>query len=449
MVETLLIDDGDPVGSPVDRVRYQLDNHLGSACLELDAAALVISYEEYHPYGTTSYRASPSGTEVSAKRYRYNGKERDEETGLYDYGARYYAAWLGGWTTADPLGVQAGLNVYQYCRGSPINYTDPDGREPRSPADIARQGAQGAGPEAELLQARRGAGTAAWSATLKALDNMLAVAEAQQALESVGSAPPLVDSRPGLEAEGRPGSGQALSQFDGVAASPEQVQAAVDYARKGGEVGAQLEAIAGIRRPVGNTELAPLAAPFARGSALLAGVARVMAAGDIVEGVGNGDVLQALGGGLGLVASLLPGTPKASLKAGGSVPRSGNVWSMPPLARGVAVENALGRNLPGNFPVIDRFVDGVATSIKSLDLGAKSYQSVSTLTRTVTGYIDDVARFSGRRWGGANVPGSEIRSRTLELAVPAGGGSATQQAALDGAIRYGRSVGVNVTIIPF
>lgn len=131
MVETLLVEDGDPVGSPVDRVRYQLDNHLGSACLELDGAALVISYEEYHPYGTTSYRAGPNGTEVSAKRYRYNGKERDEETGLYDYGARYYAAWLGRWTTADPLGVQAGLNVYLFCRAGPVNYVDPDGREPK------------------------------------------------------------------------------------------------------------------------------------------------------------------------------------------------------------------------------------------------------------------------------------------------------------------------------
>jgi len=131
MVETLTIDDGDPVGSPVDRVRYQLDNHLGSACLELDGAALVISYEEYHPYGTTAYRAGPNGTEVSAKRYRYNGKERDEETGLYDYGARYYAAWLGRWTSADPLGVQAGLNVYLFCRAGPVNYVDPDGREPK------------------------------------------------------------------------------------------------------------------------------------------------------------------------------------------------------------------------------------------------------------------------------------------------------------------------------
>ena len=35
-------------------IRYQYDNHLGSACLELDDHAEIISYEEYHPFGTTS-----------------------------------------------------------------------------------------------------------------------------------------------------------------------------------------------------------------------------------------------------------------------------------------------------------------------------------------------------------------------------------------------------------
>ena len=68
---------------------YQYDNHLGSARLELDDSAAVISYEEYYPFGTTSYRSGKSQSEVKLKRYRYCGKERDEETGLYYYGARY------------------------------------------------------------------------------------------------------------------------------------------------------------------------------------------------------------------------------------------------------------------------------------------------------------------------------------------------------------------------
>ena len=44
-------------GSPAQLIRYQLGNHLGSACLELDADAAVVSYEEYHPYGSTAYQA--------------------------------------------------------------------------------------------------------------------------------------------------------------------------------------------------------------------------------------------------------------------------------------------------------------------------------------------------------------------------------------------------------
>ena len=47
------------------------------------ATAQIISYEEYYPYGSTSYQAGRSAAEVSLKRYRYTGMERDEETGLY------------------------------------------------------------------------------------------------------------------------------------------------------------------------------------------------------------------------------------------------------------------------------------------------------------------------------------------------------------------------------
>ncbi|MBP7285872.1 MAG: RHS repeat-associated core domain-containing protein, partial [Nannocystaceae bacterium] len=111
--------------------RFQHGNHLDSASLELDGDAAVISYEEFHPFGTTSYAANDSAVEVSAKRYRYIGKERDEETGLYHLGARYYASWLGRWTAADPTGLADGVNRYAYCRGNPITLRDPDGSSSR------------------------------------------------------------------------------------------------------------------------------------------------------------------------------------------------------------------------------------------------------------------------------------------------------------------------------
>jgi RHS repeat-associated protein len=127
IVETKTRNQGTPVVSPTPQIRYQLDNYLGSACVELDGKAAVITYEEYYPYGSTSYQAVRNQVEVSAKRYRYTSKERDEENGLYYHGARYYVSWLGRWVSCDPSEVDP-ANLYQAYRGSPTRYADPDGR---------------------------------------------------------------------------------------------------------------------------------------------------------------------------------------------------------------------------------------------------------------------------------------------------------------------------------
>lgn len=115
-------------GSPARVVRYVFDNHLQSSVIELDAAAQIISYEEYYPFGGTAYQAGRSVTEVRLKRYRYTGKERDDETGLYAIGARYYASWLGRWTSCDPAGTGGdGVNLYAYAKNDPIGASDPSG----------------------------------------------------------------------------------------------------------------------------------------------------------------------------------------------------------------------------------------------------------------------------------------------------------------------------------
>ncbi|MEN9306476.1 MAG: hypothetical protein RL173_408 [Fibrobacterota bacterium] len=134
LVETKTVDTSTALPMPSTVTRYQLDNHLQSATLELDEKAQVISYEEYYPYGDTSYRSSKSGTEVSEKRYRYTGKEKDEESGLYYHGARYYAAWLGRWTAADPSGMVDGACLYAYVRNHPTGLVDPDGRAGQAPS---------------------------------------------------------------------------------------------------------------------------------------------------------------------------------------------------------------------------------------------------------------------------------------------------------------------------
>jgi RHS repeat-associated protein len=108
--------------------RYQYSNHLGSASLELDEAAGIISYEEFHPYGTSACRAVKSGIEAPLKRYRYTGMERDEESGLAVHGARMYSTSLARWLSSDPEGIADGLNLYEYCHGSPLAAVDPSGR---------------------------------------------------------------------------------------------------------------------------------------------------------------------------------------------------------------------------------------------------------------------------------------------------------------------------------
>ncbi len=129
LVETKTFDAASPLTPHPSLVRYQFGNHLGSASLELDDAGQIISYEEYTTYGSTSCQAGRSGAEVSLKRYRYTGMERDEESGLNYHTARYYAGWLGRWTNCDSLGAKSGINLYVYCDSNPINRTDMAGKD--------------------------------------------------------------------------------------------------------------------------------------------------------------------------------------------------------------------------------------------------------------------------------------------------------------------------------
>jgi RHS repeat-associated protein len=103
--------------------------------LELDASAAVISYEEYFPYGSTSYQAVRRDVEVSAKRYRYTGKERDEESGLSVFTVRYYISWLGRWTSCDPAGMVDGINLFAFVQLNPLSRHDRDGRQSQNSVD--------------------------------------------------------------------------------------------------------------------------------------------------------------------------------------------------------------------------------------------------------------------------------------------------------------------------
>ena len=128
LVETRTLDTAGNDPAPGQLIRYQFGNHLGSASLELDEQAQIISYEEYAPYGSSTYQAVRNQTET-AKRYRYTGKERDEESGFNYHVARYCAAWLGRWIRCDPIGLNDHLNLYIYVRDNPLTMNDPSGKQ--------------------------------------------------------------------------------------------------------------------------------------------------------------------------------------------------------------------------------------------------------------------------------------------------------------------------------
>ncbi len=138
LIETKTEDSGsNDTTSDRNYIRYQYSNNLGSVSLELDENSNMISYEEYHPYGTTSFQAINARWNPVAKRYRYTGLERDEENGFGYHNARYYVSWLGRWLNADPLFSSIGqsgdicMNLFESFNCNPIKNKDSDGMLPR------------------------------------------------------------------------------------------------------------------------------------------------------------------------------------------------------------------------------------------------------------------------------------------------------------------------------
>ncbi|WP_192552269.1 RHS repeat-associated core domain-containing protein [Pseudomonas sp. IzPS59] len=117
---------GKPPGIDADQVCYSHSDHLGSSVTQIDQRAQIISRESYYAFGNTATMAARSLIEADYKLTRYSGKEMDV-TGLYYYGARYYAPWLCRWVSADPAGDADGQNRYAFVGNSPLRYVDPSG----------------------------------------------------------------------------------------------------------------------------------------------------------------------------------------------------------------------------------------------------------------------------------------------------------------------------------
>ncbi len=92
------------------------------------------------------------------------------------------------------------------------------------------------------------------------------------------------------------------------------------------------------------------------------------------------------------------------------------IWSMSNFQRGFEFRNLYGANLPATYPCIARWKSGTATSIKSMDLTAPSWQTSSAARRRVYSFIDDLSAFQGGTDPGPKI--GEIRQKQLVLIIP-------------------------------
>ena len=119
-----------PVGG--SRVDY-LTDALGSVTATSDESGSVRNGYAYAPYGRTLAKVGtapdPSFLWAGEHGYRQTGRSHSD---VY-VRARHYASGIGRWTTRDPIGYEAGSNVYAYADANPTGYVDPSGLQLRLP----------------------------------------------------------------------------------------------------------------------------------------------------------------------------------------------------------------------------------------------------------------------------------------------------------------------------
>ena len=117
-------------------LRFYHGDHLGSSTLVTEAGGNVVFRAAYLPYGEDD----PSFTRQNSfdPKYKFNFKERDETSDLYDYGARMYNPATGRWISPDTV-TSDGLNRYAYVSNNPLRYVDPTGHLLQEPKDSSQE----------------------------------------------------------------------------------------------------------------------------------------------------------------------------------------------------------------------------------------------------------------------------------------------------------------------
>lgn len=414
----------------INKIEYWHKDHLGSLAATTDHLGSVTQRYSYDPFGkrrNTTGAYDEAGTVIGDWRPSVNygtdrgftGHEELDDIGIVNMNGRLYDDTAGLFIQADvhvtnPLDLQD-FNRYGYVRNNPLNATDPSGFSTVDP--LTNEGSQ------IIPSTRPGIG----------------------GMEGGGGCSFICfDSKSsGGDAKKNSGSGNSANHSAGNSPSgADQEKSESGWFEQIGERFSNLVNHYEFKTNKGYAEYA---------STMRAFVAAKDGHGLAKYGMNNSTIVGGTKTTIEVGATLGAGTfariAIVEATTSKSVLYSG-VWSLNPFKRGVEIEKAFGQNLPGNFPVIDRFQNGIVTSIKSLDLNAVTYQNAATLNRMMVKYINDVASFNGRRWAGVDVPGNAIKGRALDLAVP-GLGTVAQQSVLNQAVQYGATKGVAVNVIRF
>ena len=115
--------------NPLKPYFYYLTGHLGSSSYITNDAGQVTQTLAYLPFGEDWVNLTSNQPQYETP-YKFNGKEKDEETGFNYYGARYYDSYLSIFLSVDPHSDNyPHFTGYNYCANSPVMITDPNGKD--------------------------------------------------------------------------------------------------------------------------------------------------------------------------------------------------------------------------------------------------------------------------------------------------------------------------------
>lgn len=399
---------------------FELSDQLGNVRTVVSAktggGVEVIEMGDYYPHGgiMPGSRYVASG---SMYRYGYQGQERDLESGLTNFELRQYDPRLGRWNNPDPYGQHH--SPYLAMSNDPVNSVDPDG-----------------GEDFEFGYY---------------LSNLMNMIEANNNFEGIDGADDIIYKT----------WNKKINDYE---TSTVKTHDTYDrYIYKGGILDGEeyfFDLLTNIGEWFGNRKGESAVGSFEHFLKLGRSKATnlVDAMNDWLTYTPEIEGERPINRGIRLGAGFSKEARKEYASGGmdmynvnraalNLVTSSRNsVWLLNSLERGLRIEAQLGGNLPKNFPVIDKFADGVATSIKSIDVTLPSATNLKSFNNLMRTYVNKLANFEGGRLSGVTIKAGDIQSKVLLIAVQAGKVTRAQQKIINNIIKYGKDAGVQVNI---